>query len=217
MSLDRLIVNEFWGKLGKYVEYFKDQGVDLQKVRFNDSPNFIYDYEQNLISANPNLFYDGNLVPTKKTITVNCENYDVTNINIAELINNTELGVVICVENLVKTYVDGNWVLNIKMAFLDEKMEILNDFDDSWDVKDIEVTFKDKITSIMDYFSENISDISFMLINPIMIAFLKQMEGYDEETNTYLELPIKINSNMREDIIALCTHDETFYLKITND
>ena len=66
MSIEFLKIREFSDKLSKYAKYLIDNGVDLSKVRFTDTPNVKYDYEQNLLITNSILFYDGKIIETKK-------------------------------------------------------------------------------------------------------------------------------------------------------
>lgn len=215
MSLETLQNRDFSERLSKYTEYFKNNDVDLDKIRFIDKPNFIYDYELDIVSSNPILFFNGRLIKTEKTIMINCDSYDITDSNISEVINNTNLGIVVYVDNLVKKYIDGDWRLQIQMVFLDEKMDILNDFDDVWVVSDDE-TLESKVESIKMYFSENIAPLDFMTISPTMLEFIKTQGGYDNENRIFAGLPIKVNGNMKDDIISLSTYEESFYLKVTN-
>ncbi len=217
MSIEFLKIREFSDTLSKYAKYLIDNGVDLSKVRFTDTPNVKYDYEQNLLITNSILFYDGKIIETKKTIMITTEPYDVTNVNLSEVINNTNLGVVLYVEDLVKKYIDGEWVLIFNMAFLDEKVDALNQFDDTFNIN--EGSLSDKVNDIKSYFESNseLGDLVFCIVPRDLYHIISQQDGFNQETMTFCGLQVKINSNLMSNIMSLSSYDNSFYLKIENE
>ena len=101
---------------------------------------------------------------------ITTEPYDVTNVNLSEVINNTNLGVVLYVEDLVKKYIDGEWVLIFNMAFLDEKVDALNQFDDTFNIN--EGSLSDKVNDIKSYFESNseLGDLVFCIVPPAIVT-----------------------------------------------
>ena len=117
--------------------------------------------------------------------------------------------------DLSKSYVDGRWPLYVRIHNIDEAVALLGEFDDTW-CKNDGYTLSDKIQSICTYFDSINSPINYLIVNPILVPILESEVEFDKANSTLLGLKIKLNPNLKDDIISLTSTDESFYLKVDN-
>lgn len=198
----------------KMLDYFNTLGVDINKIRFVTTPNFLYDYTNNIVSP-INGLYDGKLVKSGPVVILSVNQVEVDENTFGELINSSKLGYVVYLSDLSKSYVDGRWPLYVRIHNIDEAVALLGEFDDTW-CKNDGYTLSDKIQSICTYFDSINSPINYLIVNPILVPILESEVEFDKANSTLLGLKIKLNPNLKDDIISLTSTDESFYLKVDN-
>jgi len=207
---------EFLKLVSDYSEMLSDNGVNMSKVRFIDKPIFSYDIEND--NVEPINFYNGKEVVNGRIKKGSTKLFNV-DIKILEgIFNDLELGVVIVLDKpLSKTYVDGDWVLQWEIGFLDTLIEMDSESDYMHDKLLSNQTIIEMVDSINNNLSNDSgSPIDFAVISEKTFRVLDNEKLVMLIDNSYYlnKIKIKVNSNIGDNLISLTNRNEVRVLKL---